>query len=495
MVYTPLEEPRTTMSSPQRVAIIGAGSAGLAALQQLLDVCGDGTCALTVFEPVVFERRGAIGGLWNLELDPGPCHVAIDGDTVTKKDKVVPGSYAYSTPGQVHGTSAMYDALRVNVPSDLMAYRDFPFPEGTHLFPDRCAYMLTAVIYDYLKRFAASFNAEKYVRLNTRIVRLSRSGDKWRVESEAPDGAHVDEFDRVIVANGWCNVPHVPSLPGISKFKGEQIHSAWYRTPMAFRGKRVLVVGNFSSGTDVARELCGGIARSIHGADEWNREAGENPPRTGVTVYNSYLDPSKPPPLDYDPRDANSPEWCKRINVVGPIGHVNDDGTVVLADGTNLDVDVIVWATGFWRALPYIDHDSEPFRSRPISARVGDGLHYYGGADRPALSASPPVGGASCTTNLDDWQLFYAPEKSLALLGVPTHVIPFSLTQIQSRVIASYWAGKIGELRPISRQLSTLAPEKWTSIRDSSDTEPPTGTVAPVCHVVATPSEEAYSGA
>ena len=128
----------------------------------------------------------------------------------------------------------MYDALRVNVPSDLMAYRDFPFPEGTHLFPDRCAYLLTAVIYDYLKRFAASFNAEKYVRLNTRIVRLSRSGNKWRVESEAPDGAHVDEFDRVIVANGWCNVPHVPSLPGISKFKGEQIHSAWYRTCLLY---------------------------------------------------------------------------------------------------------------------------------------------------------------------------------------------------------------------------------------------------------------------
>lgn len=105
------------MSHKQRVAIVGAGSAGLAALQQLLDVGSDSECELTVFEPVVFERRGDIGGLWNLELDPGPCHVVNASESATDAGKVNPGNYAYSKPGEVHATSAMYEGLRVNVPS------------------------------------------------------------------------------------------------------------------------------------------------------------------------------------------------------------------------------------------------------------------------------------------------------------------------------------------------------------------------------------------
>ncbi|WFD34840.1 monooxygenase [Malassezia cuniculi] len=471
------------MSSPQRVAIIGAGSAGLVALQQLLEVGGD------TFQPVIFERRADIGGLWNLERDPGPCHVVVADDSGNEQGKVARGSYAYSEEGKVHGDSAMYEGLRVNVPVDLMAYRDYPLPEGTHLFPER------TVIFEYLKRFADSFNASKYVRLNTRVNRLARDGKVWRIESEGPDGKNVDEFDRVIIASGWCNVPHVPTLPGLSKFKGEQMHSAWYRYPLGFRGKKVLVIGSFSSGTDVSRELCGGIVRSFEGSDEWNRQAAENPPGTGVTVYHSYRNLEKGPPLDYDPRDPNSPDWCRRINVVGPLDHVDDSGKVVLQDGTALDIDVIVWATGFWRALPYIDHESEPFASHPITAKPGAGVHYYEGGERPGISASPEVGGASCTTNLDDWQLFYQPDKSLALLGVPTHIIPFPLTQAQARVVAHYWSGKIGELRPVSRQLGTENAEKWTTERNANDVEAPAGSVAPVNHSITTPSEEAYTDA
>lgn len=441
----------------------------------------------TAFQPVVFERRSAIGGLWNLELDPGPCNVDICCESKPQQDMVNRGNYAYSVPSEVHYTSPMYEGLRVNVPLDLMAYRDFPFPEDLPLFPER------TVVYDYLIRFGKSVEIEKYVRLNTHVSRVYRDGGVWHVESEGPDGARNEEFDRIVIASGWCNVPYVPSVPVLSKFKGKNHHSAWYRSPLDYRGKRVLVVGNFSSGADIVRELTGGIVRKFDGSDEWIKQSAGNPPGTGVTVYHAYRNPENPPPLDYDPRDPSSPDWCRRINVVGPIDHIDDDGKVVLQDGTILDVDVIVWGTGFWRALPYIDHAVEPFKSRPLVAQPGQGVHFQqNAADKPEISASPQVGGASCTTNLDDWQIFYEPDKSVALLGVPTHVIPFALTQVQARVVASYWAGVFDGLRPISRQKGTCDPEKWSSERNVDDVDAPVGAVIPVNHRIRTPSEEAY---
>ena len=71
------------------------------------------------------------------------------------------------------------------------------------------------------------------------------------------------------------------------------MHSAWYRTPTVFRNKRVLIVGNFSSGTDIAREICGGSVRNFAGGDQWQRdvEAGA----TNTKVFQSYLRLDLPP--------------------------------------------------------------------------------------------------------------------------------------------------------------------------------------------------------
>jgi cation diffusion facilitator CzcD-associated flavoprotein CzcO len=68
---------------PMKVAIIGGGAAGLAALRH-----APVNAAVTLFE----KKR--IGGLWQL---PGP----------------------------------MYDNLHTNLPYQVMAYPDFPFPNDT----------------------------------------------------------------------------------------------------------------------------------------------------------------------------------------------------------------------------------------------------------------------------------------------------------------------------------------------------------------------------
>ena len=111
-----------------------------------------------------------------------------------------------------------------------MTYRDFPFPDGTPLFPTR------AEVLAYLHRYADSMDARSFTRFRTAVdsvKRISSSGpgnSKWLVKShlvDVPDTDMEDVFDFVGIASGWARVPHVPLVQGMEHFRGSQLHSAW----------------------------------------------------------------------------------------------------------------------------------------------------------------------------------------------------------------------------------------------------------------------------
>ena len=64
-----------------------------------------------------------------------------------------------------------------------------------------------------------------------------------------------------MIATGLSNVPFVPEWPGA--FDGEIVHSADYRNPSAYRGRRVLVVGSGNSGAEIAVDLADGGASEV----------------------------------------------------------------------------------------------------------------------------------------------------------------------------------------------------------------------------------------
>lgn len=186
------------------------------------------------------------------------------------------------------------------------------------------------------------------------------------MQSCGPDGNRVEQYERAILASGRCARPALPTVPGLWNWKGEVLlHSSWYRTPLAFRGKNVLVVGNASSGMDIARELNGFAVRHLPlpvpdgaesaqefvSAQSWAEECKSG--ASAVHVWQSVTDVHRPPRMDIDPRDPDSPEWARRTKVVPRIARIESSGsggggTIVLENEERLEViDVIIYATGF----------------------------------------------------------------------------------------------------------------------------------------------------
>ena len=191
----------------KRVAVIGAGAAGLASARWLL---GAG------FEIVVFERTAAVGGLWR-------------GDT-----------------------GIAYPSLQTNTSKQKTAFSDLPFDAELPDFPVRDD------VVAYLERYADVTGVRGAIRFghDVQAVRpaIATTTGGWAVDGEP--------FDAVVVAVGLFARPAEPAVPGRELFRGAVLHSRTYRDPAAFAGQDVVVVGAGSSGADIAVELAT-VARSV----------------------------------------------------------------------------------------------------------------------------------------------------------------------------------------------------------------------------------------
>lgn len=190
--------------NPRRVAVIGAGAAGLCAAKHLLAKNHDA---------VIFEMGSQIGGLWVYQND--------------------------------NGISPAYRSLHLNSEARVTAYRDFPFPEGTPLYPDHWQ------VHQYLKDYAARFELEKHIRFRSPVVQLQAVDGGWSVTVQ---GQAAEHFDAVVIGTGHQGKPMHPEWK--DRFAGEYLHAHDYRVPEPFRDKRVMVVGMGNSAVDIAADIC-----------------------------------------------------------------------------------------------------------------------------------------------------------------------------------------------------------------------------------------------
>jgi cation diffusion facilitator CzcD-associated flavoprotein CzcO len=136
-----------------------------------------------------------------------------------------------------------YDRLRLNTARPLSHLPGRPFAKGTPMFPTR----------DELVAHIESHAAEDGLefRLGTSVAEIARANGDWVARTSGGDLSAPE----VIVATGYENEPVLGNWPGRDGFRGRLLHSAEYRRPEPFEGERVLVVGPGSSGMEIADEL------------------------------------------------------------------------------------------------------------------------------------------------------------------------------------------------------------------------------------------------
>jgi putative flavoprotein involved in K+ transport len=184
-----------------QVLVIGAGQAGLtiAARLRQLDVSA-----------VVIEREARVGDNWR------------------------------------HRYSSL--VLHNQVWANHLPYLKFPASWPAYLSKDELA--------DWLEAYASIMSLDVWASTEITGARYDEPAGRWAVTLRRAGGIVSEVHPRhVVLATGVFGVPHRPEIPGAEHFTGRLLHATEYTGGVPAAGVRALVVGSGSSAHDVAQDL------------------------------------------------------------------------------------------------------------------------------------------------------------------------------------------------------------------------------------------------
>jgi putative flavoprotein involved in K+ transport len=223
------------------------------------------------------------------------------------------------------------------------------------------------------------------VRLNARVTGLSRTAEGFEIRT----GGGVFRAREVVVATGPFQVPFVPPAAQRLDDSVTQLHSAGYRNPQALPDGPVLVVGGGNSGFQIAEEL----AATRHVDLSIATWAPMLPQRLGGKDLFWWLTRLRLMHVAVDSRlgrRMSGREFIiggsrRRLRAAGvrfrPAVAGADGRTVRFAEGSSLDVEVVIWATGYrpdysWIDIPGVTRDRQVIHRRGVTDVPG--LYFVG---------------------------------------------------------------------------------------------------------------------
>jgi dimethylaniline monooxygenase (N-oxide forming) len=367
----------------EKVCVIGAGSSGIASCQ-------------------VLQARGI----------PFDCF---------EKGSEVGGNWRYMNDNEM---SSAYRSLHINTSRGLMAYKTYPMPEDYPDYPNH--FQIAKYFDDYVDRFGF----RDKIRFKTAVVGVEPVDGEWEVTVEDRDGKREsNRYRAVLVANGhhWDPRWPEPPFPGSEEFEGEQMHVHHYREPDVLVGKRVLVLGIGNSATDIAVEASR-IAEKVflamrRGAYVMPKYLNGKPTdeaasklltRMPLPVQRFFLERMlgltagdmtsyglpKPDHKLLEAHPTVSAELLSRLGhgdiAVKPnIDRFAGGHTVRFADGTEEEIDLVVYCTGYKITFPFFDSSLVAVKDNrlPLYRRVASVEHpglYFIGFIQP-LGAIMPI--------------------------------------------------------------------------------------------------------
>ncbi|KAF8330455.1 uncharacterized protein EI90DRAFT_3060806 [Cantharellus anzutake] len=307
-------QPQDISSPPKRIAVVGAGTAGLSFLKVSLGYQRERDVN---WEVVLYEQRHDIGGVWLEQV-------------VKPEPPLLP-----ETP--------LYPNLRTNSPHPVNTFPNFPFPAELDLFPGAQS------LYQYHKDVVAHYNLTGSIHLRHNVTTARWFGNAthghWGLTIQRPrktcpsgtmqnpthfwcsvlQGSEHDletiyeNFDHLIVApvktDDWL-LKTDPESP----FRRDIRHSIYFNGPEPYVNRTVLIAGGSVSGMDIGNHITPFAAKAYIA-----RSAGMK-----GDPSNHFLIPK--PRLSHFDRDA-----------------------IYFEDGSSVtDVDSVILATGYRYIVPFL---------------------------------------------------------------------------------------------------------------------------------------------
>ena len=266
-----------------------------------------------------------------------------------------------------------WDSLVLFTPRLYDALPGLAFPGDPDGYPTRDE------VIAYLERYAAHFQLP--IALSSPVRSLTREGDTFVLEA----GERRIFADQVVVATGPFQVPNMPALADGLSDEVFQTHSTEYRRPVDVPEGRVLVVGGGNTGFQIAKELA--ATREVHLAIGSRQKP--LPQRllgrdlfwwlTKLGLLSKTVESRLGQRLQSrDTLIGSSPRQVKRHGVqVRPRAVRADGQTIGFADGSELEIDAVIWATGYRPDQSWID--------LPVTDDIGRLRHRRGVTEVPGL--------------------------------------------------------------------------------------------------------------
>ncbi|MDG9707733.1 flavin-containing monooxygenase [Streptomyces sp. DH10] len=189
-----------------RVAVVGSGFGGLGAAVRLRRE------GVTDF--VVLERASSVGGTW--------------------RDNSYPG-------------------CACDVPSHLYSFSFAPNPDWPRTFSGQ------EHIRAYLEHVTDVFRLRPHIRFDSEVKRMTWNAERLCWDIETSSGSL--SADVVVSATGPLSEPKVPDIPGLDSFPGKVFHSARWDHDYDLRGKRVAMVGTGASAIQIVPAIQPDVSR------------------------------------------------------------------------------------------------------------------------------------------------------------------------------------------------------------------------------------------
>jgi len=332
-----------------RIAIVGTGFAGLGLAIRLKQA--------GIEDFVLIERADEVGGTWQANTYPG---------------------------------------CQCDIPSHLYSFSFAPNPNWSRTFP------LRQEIWDYLRGLADRHGLRPHIRFGHELTGAAWDDEQLRWNVDTSGGSWTAQV--VVDATGPLSQPQVPRIRGLRRFEGTVFHSAGWDHEHDLAGERVAVIGTGASAIQFVPRIAGTVGRmhvfqrtapwimphtdrpttraeralykllpftqkAVRAGVYWSREATAlgfvKDPRLLACAERIATAHRRRQIRDPDLRRRTTPTFrlgCKRVLLSndwypalarGDVELVTDDireirgNSIVLADGSEREVDTIILATGF----------------------------------------------------------------------------------------------------------------------------------------------------